>query len=103
MYKTLGLFILTLMFVAAGGVGVLAQSPYGDQIGLTMGASEQQGVYCEVNGVRLFAKSAEDCQTASGEVTHVINTKVTPVAEPVNNPDQEPEIQREKNKEPEAQ
>ena len=81
MYKTLGLFILTLMFTAAGDA---LCAPGDGIIDNDWSVSEQQGVYCEVNGVRLYAKTAEDCQKSSGEVTHVINTKVTPVSESAN-------------------
>ena len=65
--------------------------------------SEQQGVFCEINGVKLLAKTAADCEEAGGTVTHVISTTVTPAGEATDNPEEEPEIQREKDKEPEAQ
>ena len=61
------------------------------------GTSQPNGVYCEINGVKLFAQSAEDCAKAQGNVTHTVTTTVTPA-----NPDQEPEIQRTKDKEPVA-
>lgn len=57
------------------------------------------GVYCEINDVKLFAQSAEDCEKAGGAVTHTVTTTVEPAGD---NPDQEPEIQRTKDKEPEA-
>jgi len=61
------------------------------------GSSEPNGVYCEINDVKLFAQSAEDCATAGGSVTHTVTTTVEPA-----NPNQEPEIQRTKDKEPVA-
>lgn len=39
------------------------------------------GVYCEINEVKLFAQSAEDCEKAGGAVTHTVTTVVEP-AEP---------------------
>jgi hypothetical protein len=62
-----------------------------------MGASEPNGVYCEINDVKLFAQSAEDCAKAKGAVTHTVTTTVEPA-----NPNEEPEIQKTKNKQPEA-
>ena len=61
--------------------------------------SEPNGVYCEINGVKLFAQSSEDCEKAGGSVTHTVTTTVDPVGD---NPSEEPEIQRTKDKEPEA-
>ena len=66
---------------------------------VALGAEEKSGVYCEINGVSLFAQSAEDCEKAGGAVTHTVTTTVQPAGD---NPDQEPEIQRTKDKEPEA-
>lgn len=62
-------------------------------------ASEPNGVYCDINGVKLFAQSSEDCEKAGGSVTHTVTTNVEPVGD---NPNEEPEIQRNKDKEPEA-
>jgi hypothetical protein len=36
------------------------------------------GVYCEINEVKLFALSAEDCGKAGGVVTHTVTTTVEP-------------------------
>ena len=63
------------------------------------GVSGSNGVYCEINEVKLFALSAEDCEKAGGAVTHTVTTSVE---EAGNNPNQEPEIQRTKDKEPVA-
>ncbi len=63
-----------------------------------LGISETKGVYCEINEVRLFALTAEDCEKAGGMVTHTVNTEVKEV-EP-GNPNESPEIQRKKDKEP---
>ena len=41
--------------------------------------SEKEGVYCEINEVKLFALSAEDCQKAGGAVTHTVKTTVEPI------------------------
>ncbi|MEK6224010.1 MAG: hypothetical protein N2A97_04000 [Thermodesulfobacteriales bacterium] len=67
-----------------------------------MGASEPNGVYCEINDVKLFAQTAEDCQKAGGVVTHTVTTTVKPAETSGDNPNQEPEIQRTKDKEPVA-
>ena len=37
------------------------------------------GVFCEINDVRLFAKTAVECVEAGGVVTHAVNTEVTEV------------------------
>jgi len=60
------------------------------------GASEPNGVYCEINDVKLFALSEEDCAKAGGTVTHTVTTTVEPAG------NAEPEIQRTKDKEPVA-
>ena len=36
------------------------------------------GVYCEINDVKLFAQSAEDCVKAGGVITHTVTTTVKP-------------------------
>ena len=41
--------------------------------------SQPDGVYCEINGVKLFAETAEDCKKAEGKVTHSVKTTVAPV------------------------
>ncbi len=63
------------------------------------GVSGPNGVYCEINEVKLFALSAEDCEKAGGAVTHTVTTSVEEAGA---NPNQEPEIQRTKDKEPVA-
>jgi len=73
---------------------------FGDKIaGIDLGITVPDGVYCEINEVKLFALSAEDCQKAGGIVTHTVTTTVEPAGD---NPNQEPEIQRTKDKEPVA-
>ena len=34
------------------------------------------GVFCEVNDVRLFAKNAAECVQAGGVITHTVKTEV---------------------------
>jgi len=43
------------------------------------GVKETMVIYCEVNKVKLFAVSAEDCTKAGGTVTHTVNTEVKEV------------------------
>lgn len=43
------------------------------------GVSDPNGVYCEINKVKLFALSAEDCKKAGGAVTHTVTTTVKPI------------------------
>lgn len=38
------------------------------------------GVYCNINNIRLMARSTEDCSKAGGSVTHNLTTTVTPVS-----------------------
>ncbi len=83
---TLGVFMIAPMSAFAMGMGV----------------SEPDGVYCEINEVRLFATSAEDCKKAGGTVTHTVKTVVEPAEKTDDNPNEEPEIQRTKDKEPVA-
>ena len=92
MYRITGVF-LGLAF----GIFMFSSAPAG-AIDLPDAVTAPNGVYCEINDVRVFARSAEDCAKANGAVTHTVTTKV----EPVGNPDQEPEIERTKDKEPEA-
>jgi len=69
MKRILGVFLgLTL--------GVFMIAPM--SAGRGMGISEPDGVYCEINEVRLFATSAEDCKKAGGTVTHTVKTVVEP-------------------------
>ena len=37
------------------------------------------GVFCEINDVRLFAQTPAECTQAGGIVTHTVNTVVKPV------------------------
>ena len=37
------------------------------------------GVFCEVNDVRLFAKTPAECVEAGGVVTHTVKTEVKEV------------------------
>jgi len=39
--------------------------------------SESGGVYCEINEVKLFALSAEDCEKAGGAVTTTVEPAET--------------------------
>ena len=45
-------------------------------IGIDLGATIPDGVYCEINEVKLFAQSEEDCEKAGGIVTHTVKTEV---------------------------
>lgn len=65
-------------------------------------ANQPNGVYCEINDVKLFAQSEEDCIKAGGTITHTVTTTVQPVEKAGDNPNELPEIQRDKNKETEA-
>lgn len=100
MSRILGLIVLTASISFAGNAFVGAQI-FIEDFGVDTN-SEPQGVYCEINGVKLMAKTPADCEKAGGTITHVISTTVTPVGEAMDNPEEEPEIQREKDKEPEA-
>ena len=82
--------MLSLLLVAIVILPLSAKAIY-------MDADLPDGVYCEINDVKLFASSAEDCAKAGGTVTHSITTTVEPA-----NPNQETEIQRAKDKEPVA-
>ncbi len=88
MYKVLGVFlglVIAVFIIIPSSWGMLSMKS----------VNEPNGVYCEINDVKLFALSAEDCAKAGGSVTHTVTTTVEPA-----NPDQEPEIQRTKDKEP---
>ena len=37
------------------------------------------GVFCEINDVRLFAKTPAECVQAGGVVTHTVDTEVKEV------------------------
>lgn len=89
MYKVLGIFLSLLM-----GIFIITSTSWGEILS-EKSAYEPNGVYCEINGVKLFALSAEDCAKAGGSVTHTVTTTVEPA-----NPDNEPKIQRTKDKEP---
>ena len=84
--------ILGLALGVVMGAPVSAESLFG--------VSGSNGVYCEINEVKLFALSAEDCEKAGGAVTHIVSTEVKEIGS--DNPNQEPEIQRTKDKEPVA-
>ena len=73
-------------------------SPQSAKAIMTESTGQPNGVYCGINDVKLFAQSAEDCEKAGGSVTHTVTTTV----QPAENPNAEPEIQRDKNKKPEA-
>lgn len=99
MRTIIGMFVLALAMSVA--CNVFAQPAF-EEGRVAESTSEPKGVYCEVNGVKLMAKTAADCEKAGGTVTHVISTTVTPAGEAMDNPEEEPEIQRDKDKEPEA-
>ena len=82
-------------------LGVFLLTPI-SSFGIEGGASEPNGVYCEINEVKLFADTAEDCLKAGGMVTHTVTTTVEPAKNTDDNPNEEPEIQRTKDKEPVA-
>jgi len=50
--------------------------------------NQPNGVYCEINDVKLFALSAEDCEKAGGGVTHTVTTTVEPVEKAGDNPNE---------------
>lgn len=91
----------TLGFISAFALGVVMIAPV--SVFAFIGADSQtDGVYCEINDVKLFAQTAEDCVKAGGVVTHTVTTTVKPAETSGDNPNEEPEIQRTKDKEPEA-
>lgn len=64
---------------------------------------ESKVVYCEINDVKLYAHNAEDCEKAGGKVvTEDINMVVMPEAKAWDNPEEQPQIQRTKDKKPKA-
>jgi hypothetical protein len=67
--KTVSWGTIFLVFILA------PVSAFGIVVG---GVSEPNGVYCEINKVKLFALSAEDCKKAGGTVTHTVTTTVKP-------------------------
>ena len=70
MNRILGMFLgLTL--------GVFMVAPLSFAI-VMAGIDSTNGVYCEINEVKLFALSAEDCEKAGGVVTHTVTTTVEP-------------------------
>jgi hypothetical protein len=101
MHRLLGFFIF-VMVMSIAGIAFAGAQILSEDFGVDS-TSEPKGVFCEINGVRLMAKTPADCEKAGGAVTHVISTTVTPAGEATGNPEEEPEIQREKDKEPEAQ
>ena len=102
MPRIIGFFILVLVVSAAASAFAGWPGMLREDLGVDS-TSEPQGVFCEINGVRLMAKTPADCEKAGGAVTHVISTTVTPAGKAMDNPNEEPEIQRQKDKEPEAQ
>ena len=52
-----------------------------------LSADAPNGVYCEINEVKLFALSAEDCAKAGGVVTHTVTTTVMPADKASDNPE----------------
>jgi hypothetical protein len=59
-------------------------------------------VYCEINDVKLYAHNAEECVKAGGKVvTEEIDMVVLP-EKAVDNPEEQPKIQRTKDKKPKA-
>ena len=61
----LGAFMVTSISAFAGPAVEVVSGP--------------DGVYCEINEVKLFAESSEDCEKAGGTVTHTVTTTVKPV------------------------
>jgi len=93
-------------FILASGLFITAIAvmclftPVKSGAGILMGdIGVSEGVYCEINEVKMFAQSAEDCEKAGGMVTHTVTKEVKAADD---NPNEEPEIQRTKDKEPEA-
>jgi len=81
-------------------LAVCLSGPINSNAGLLMGADGVSGgVYCVINEVTLFAKSAEDCEKAGGTVGDAIPAKAEEMSD---NPNEEPEIQRTEDKDPEA-
>ncbi len=91
MNRILGVFLILTL-----GVFMIAPLSFA---GVGGGIDSTNGVYCEINEVKLFALSAEDCEKAGGVVTHTVTTTVEPAGD---NPNEEPEIQRTKGKKPVA-
>jgi len=70
MKRILGVFLgLTL--------GVFMIAPMSAFAGWGRVVSESGGVYCEINEVKLFALSAEDCEKAGGAVTTTVEPAET--------------------------
>ncbi len=90
--------ISKIFFVLVLGVLMIAPLSFAIRLGI----DSTNGVYCEINEVKLFALSAEDCEKAGGVVTHTVTTMVKPVEAAGDNPNEEPEIQRTKGKKPVA-
>jgi len=70
MKRILGIFFVLVL-------GVLMIAPVSFAV-LIRGIDSTNGVYCEINEVKLFALSAEDCEKAGGVVTHTVTTTVEP-------------------------
>lgn len=57
-------------------------SAFGNKIaGIDLGVSVPDGVYCEINEVKLFALTAQDCEKAGGVVTHTVTTEVKEIGQ----------------------
>lgn len=71
--------------------------------GISNAVGEETKVeYCEINDVKLYAHNAEECVKAGGKVvTEDINMVVMP-EKAVDNPEEQPKIQRTKDKKPKA-
>jgi len=63
---------------------------------------ETKVVYCEINDVKLYAHNAEDCEKAGGKVVTEEIDMVVPPEKAVDNPEEQPKIQRTKDKKPKA-
>ena len=75
----IGIFALISTFVIpvssyAGSYGGQVQGSV--RLGGPEGITEPKGVFCEINDVRLFAKTSAECVKAGGVVTHTVNTEI---------------------------
>ena len=88
MTRILGVVLGFTLGIAMFAHSALSQDVYSTNA-VGYGISEKEGVYCEINDVKLFALSAEDCEKAGGVVTHTVTTTVKPVDVSEENPDQD--------------
>ncbi len=63
----LGLLLVAVMVSPQSAKAIMVES-----------SNLPNGVYCEINDVKLFAQSAEDCVKAGGVITHTVTTTVKP-------------------------